>query len=79
MNVKDGNRLVYVRWHNRSPREVLAWHRRVQADLLAALKEAPDEWFSGRERRPEWPYDLDGHSADHRIKDIESALSSRKA
>ncbi len=24
------------------------------------IKEAPEEWFSCRERRLEWPYDLDG-------------------
>jgi uncharacterized damage-inducible protein DinB len=70
----DANHLIYVRWRDRSPQEVLAWHRQVQEDVLAALREAPKEWFSGRERRPEWPYDLDGHSAYHRIKDIERAL-----
>lgn len=70
----DGNHLVYLRWHNRSPQEVLAWHRQVQKDVLAALQEAPEEWFSGRERGPDWPGDLDGHSAYHRVKDIEQAL-----
>jgi len=72
-----GNHLIYVRWHDRSPQEVLAWHRQVQKDVLAALKEAPEKWFSGRERKPEWPNDLDGHSAFHRVKDIEQALSAR--
>jgi hypothetical protein len=55
----------------------LAWHRKVQKDALAALREAPEEWFSSRERRPEWPYDLDGHSTYHRVKDIQQALASR--
>jgi hypothetical protein len=73
----DANHLIYLRWHDRSPQEVLAWHRLVQADVLAALREAPDEWFSGRERRQEWPYDLDSHSANHRVKDIERALANR--
>jgi hypothetical protein len=73
----DGNRLIYLRWHDRSPQEVLTWHRQVQEDVLAALSEAPDAWFSGKERKPEWPYDLDGHSADHRVKDIERALKTR--
>jgi hypothetical protein len=76
LNISQGNHLVYLRWHNRSPQEVLAWHRQVQKDVLAALQEAPEEWFSGRERRPDWPGDLDGHSADHRVKDIERALSA---
>jgi hypothetical protein len=76
LNVNDGNQLIYVRWRDRSPREVLAWHRQVQKDLLVALQEAPGKWFSGKERRPEWPFDLDGHSTYHRVKDIEQALKS---
>jgi hypothetical protein len=75
----EENHLIYVRWHRRSPQEVLAWHRLVQKDVLAALREAPDDWFSGRERRAEWPFDLDGHSSYHRVKDIERALANRKA
>lgn len=74
LNETEGNRLVYARWRDRAPAEVLAWHRQVQADLLAALQAAPERYFSGRERRPEWPFDLDGHSRDHRVKDIEPAL-----
>jgi hypothetical protein len=74
LNETDGNRLVYERWRDRSPREVLAWHRQVQKDVLAALQEASEDWFSGRERRPEWPFDLDGHSSYHRVNDIEQAL-----
>jgi hypothetical protein len=76
LNINDGNRLIYIRWRDRSPRRVLAWHRQVQKDLLVALQEAPEEWFSGKERRPEWPFDLDGHSTSHRVKDIEQALKS---
>ena len=47
LNINQGNHLVYLRWQNRSPQEVLAWHRQVQKDVLAALQEAPEEWFSG--------------------------------
>jgi hypothetical protein len=75
--ITEGNHLIYLRWRDRSPQEVLAWHRRVQADVLAALSEAPDEWFSGKERNPQWPFDLDGHSTAHRVKDIERALADR--
>lgn len=78
LNVTDGNRLVYERWRKRAPREVLAWHRQVQADVLALLKSAPEEWFSGRERGPDWPFDLDAHSGYHRVKDIEAALKKRE-
>ena len=73
LNETDGNHLIYMRWRDRSPQEVLAWHRQVQEDALAALREAPDKWFSGKERRPEWPFDLDGHSTYHRVHDIERA------
>jgi hypothetical protein len=76
LNWTDGNHLIYERWRDRSPQEVLAWHRQVQDEALAALQAAPEEWFSNRERRPEWPFDLDGHSGYHRIKDIEQALKS---
>lgn len=74
LNWTDGNHLIYTRWRDRSPQEVLDWHRHVQADALAALQEAPEAWFGNRERRPEWPFDLDGHSIYHRVNDIEDAL-----
>ncbi len=77
--INDANHLIYVRWHYRPPREVLAWHRQVQQDLLTALREAPGEWFDGKERNPEWPFDLDGHSTHHRVKDIEQALAQKPA
>jgi hypothetical protein len=76
LDVKDGNHLVYQRWHDRSPQEVLAWHRQVQADLLAVLRDAPETWFNSKEHLPEWPFDIDGHSANHRMKDIERALAA---
>jgi hypothetical protein len=71
----DANHFIYLRWRDRSPQEVLAWHRQVQQDVLAALRAAPEKWFNGKERRPEWPFDLDGHSSYHRVKDIEQALA----
>ena len=74
LNINAGNRLVYMRWHDRSPQEVLDWHRQVHQDVLAALQEAPEVWFNGKERGPDWPGDLDGHSTHHRVKDIEQAL-----
>jgi hypothetical protein len=74
LNWTDGNHLIYERWRDRSRQEIFAWHRQVQADVLAALQDAPEEWFSGREHRPEWPNDLDGHSSYHRVNDIEAAL-----
>jgi hypothetical protein len=74
MTETEENHIIFIRWHDRSPQEVLTWHRQVHQDVVAALKEVPEEWFSGRERRADWPFDLDGHSAYHRMKDIERAL-----
>jgi hypothetical protein len=71
LDTNSANHLIYLRWHSRSPREVLTWHRQVQEDLLEALRDAPEEWFSKKERGEPWPYDLDGHSAFHRSRDIE--------
>jgi 4'-phosphopantetheinyl transferase EntD len=70
----DGNHLIYERWRDRSPQEVLDWHRKVHEETLAILRAAPDKWFTGRDRRPEWPNDLAGHITYHRVKDIEQAL-----
>jgi hypothetical protein len=78
LETNEANHLIYLRWHDRPPEEILVWHRQVQQDVLAALRVAPDVWFSGRERRQEWPYDLDGHSAFHRLRDIERALMGRR-
>ncbi len=75
LDINDGNHLIYLRWRDRSPQEVLAWHRQVQEDVLAALKEAPDKYFNAKEHNSQWPFDLDWHSAEHRVKDIERALT----
>jgi len=75
LDVNQINRLVYERWHRRRPGEVVAWHRRVHADVLATLARTPAEWFGRRERSAHWPADLDGHSAAHRVKDMEAALA----
>ena len=76
LGITDGNYYVYILWRDRSPQEVLAYHRQVQQDALVALREAPEKWFGGREHKPEWPFDLDGHSAYHRVKDIQQALQN---
>jgi hypothetical protein len=76
---KIHNRVVYERWRDRSPDDVLAWHREVHEDVLAALKAAPEAWFSGRDRKREWPYDLQGHSASHRVREIERTLAAAPA
>ena len=57
--------------HNRE--EVIKQAKR-EFELLEALREAPEAYFSGKERGPEWPSDVDGHSEYHRVKDIEEAV-----
>src|SRR5262245_46863556 len=74
LDVDQINRLIYQRWRRRPPGEVLAWHREVHAEVLATLTRTPAAWFGRRARSPEWPADFDGHSAAHRVKDIEAAL-----
>lgn len=73
------NRFIWERWRNRSPQEVVDWHRQVQGELLAALRDAPAEWFSGKEHAREWPFDIDGHSTFHRVKDLEAAARPAKS
>jgi hypothetical protein len=46
--------------------------------VLTALRAAPDDWFTGKDRGLEWPNDLAGHVTYHRVKDIEQALAERK-
>jgi uncharacterized protein (TIGR03083 family) len=75
LDVNALNELIYRAWRERSPDEVVAWHRAVQADAMRALAEAPPERFSGRARSAGWPLDFDGHSAHHRIRDIERAIA----
>jgi hypothetical protein len=74
LEVEQLNQLIYDQWRDRSPEEVLNWHREVHADILRTLADTPPEWFARREHAPEWPADFDGHSAAHRLKDIEAAL-----
>lgn len=75
LTITEQNHLIYTRYHKRPPREILEWHRRVQADLVKALRAMPDEWFNRPSRSDNWPYDADGHSAEHRVKDIQGALA----
>ncbi len=74
LDVDQINRVIYVRWRRRRPREVVAWHRRVHAEVLRTLARTPVAWFGRRQRSPQWPLDFDGHSAAHRVRDIEAAL-----
>jgi uncharacterized damage-inducible protein DinB len=74
LDVPSLNHLVWEQWRGRSPEEVIAWHRQVQADILSTLAARADAWFGQREHGRAWPADFDSHSAGHRLKDIERTL-----
>jgi len=74
LGVNEGNALVYHRWRRSRPADVVTWHRRVQAETIRTMRAQPEEWFTSKERGKPWPADLDGHSAWHRVRDIEAAL-----
>src|SRR5881628_1254146 len=50
LGVNQINRLIYERWRRRRPSEVVAWHRRVHAEVLHTLAATPAAWFGRRER-----------------------------
>jgi hypothetical protein len=77
LDVNQINRVIYKRWRRRPPSEVVAWHRRVHADVMRTLRTTPVAWFGRRDRSPAWPLDFDGHSAAHRVKDMEAARPRR--
>lgn len=79
LEVNAINRIIYERWRSRPPATVVSWHRRVQRNVLETLRTTPEDFFSRRDHGAYWPGDLDGHSAWHRVRDIEAALKSARA
>ncbi len=76
LDVPRLNHLIWEQWRERSPADVVAWHRAVHADVVRTLAITPEAWFGRREHAAEWPADFDGHSAGHRLKDLLGGLSS---
>lgn len=74
--VAEANSRIYRGWHRRSAADVVADHRSAQAATLRTLRALPDEYFAGRTRSARWPFDLVGHSAEHRVRHIERALAA---
>jgi len=74
LDIEQINRKIYNRWRRRWPSALVAWHRRVHAEVVKTIAKTPPEFFSRKNRSHEWPLDFDGHSSFHRIKDIEAAL-----
>lgn len=77
LEVNPINRIIYQRWRNRRPSDVLAWHRRVQQEIMRTLRQTPEDFFSRKERGKDWPGDFTSHSAWHRMRDIEAAVKER--
>jgi hypothetical protein len=78
LGIEQMNRKIYNRWRRRRPAALVAWHRRVHSDVMKTLAKTPTMFFSRKNRGQEWPLDFDGHSAAHRIKDIEAALQEAR-
>lgn len=75
LDVSTLNHKVWLDWRGATPTEVTLWHRRVHAEVLQAIDARDEDWFAGRLRSVWWPGDLESHSADHRVKDVEAALA----
>jgi uncharacterized damage-inducible protein DinB len=74
-SVIDANHMVFEEWKDRSQEDIIAWHRAVQVELVAAVQDAPDNHFSKRERPGTWPRGAIGHSTEHRLKDLEKPFA----
>jgi DinB family protein len=68
------NRILYRRWHRRTLRDVVAYHRAVHREVIAALRARPESYFADPPRSPLWPNDLLGHAAGHRERHLELLL-----
>jgi hypothetical protein len=71
LRIDRRNRKLYERWHARPARDVVAFHRRIHRETIAAMRALPDEYFRKR-LSPIWPNDLVGHSAEHRRRHLET-------
>jgi hypothetical protein len=71
LRIDRQNRVLYERWHSRPARDVVAYHRKIHKETIAAMRRLPDEYFQKR-FSPMWPNDLIGHSAEHRRRHLEA-------
>ena len=72
--VAEANSRIYRRWYRRPAAEVVVDMRAAQRAVLRTLRALPDEYFTGRARSSQWPFDLVGHSTEHRQGHLEKAL-----
>ena len=71
LKIDRQNRRLYERWHSRPARAVMAYHRTVHRETMAAMRALPPAYFAKR-FSPLWPNDLIGHSAEHRRRHLET-------
>ena len=71
LKIDRQNRRLYERWHSRPARAVVAYHRTVHRETMAAMRALPPAYFAKR-FSPLWPNDLIGHSAEHRRRHLET-------
>ena len=71
LRIDRQNRVLYERWHSRPARGVVAYHRKIHKETIAAMRRLPDQYFQKR-LSPIWPNDLIGHSAQHRRRHLEA-------
>ncbi len=77
LSIDRKNRILYERWRRRPLAEVVAFHRRVHREVIAALRAKPEAYFRDPPRSAMWPNDLLGHSTAHRERHLE-VLTARK-
>jgi hypothetical protein len=73
----DTNAAIYRRSHRTAAATIVAEHRAAHRAMIKALRAAPAEYFSGRKRSAQWPFDSVGHVAEHRRKHLEPLLAAR--
>ena len=71
------NRRLYERWHGRSARAVIAFHRDVGREIRAAMRALPDDFYRKR-FSPSWPNDLVGHSTWHREHHLDETRTKKR-
>ena len=71
LTIDRKNRRLYERWHARPARAVVAYHRTVHRETMAAMRTLPPAYFAKR-FSPLWPNDLIGHSAEHRRRHLQT-------
>lgn len=70
LKIDRQNRRLYERWHSEPARAVVAYHRKIHRETMAAMRALPPAYFAKR-FSPLWPNDLIGHSRDHRERHLE--------